>query len=652
MRRSFLVWTIFCAFLGFTPSLTSLPAYAQTDIAVYSDALGSGWQNWSWGTTLDFAATSPVHSGSKSLSARYDSGYVGLYFSFPSQVDTRYYSALTFYIHGGTTGNQSIDVHGARSGNFQGGVRIGGANIEGGSIVAGAWRKVTLPLTTLSTGGVTDFSGICLQEATGGAQPTFYVDDVVLISIAAPSVVNINVNPSQILRKIDSRTVGVNSAIWDNQFGEAITSSLLTDMGVGALRFPGGSISDEYHWRTNTTLNNTWQWANSFDNFARTARGIGASVYITVNYGSGTPQEAADWVTYSNITQRNGFRYWEIGNENYGSWETDNNTRPHDPYTYAVRAKEYIQRMKAVDPTIKIGLVCMNGEDGWGNYTDHPALNPRTNTAHNGWTPVMLATLKSLGVTPDFLTLHIYPQEPNNESDAGLLQSANWVNAAADLRRMLTDYLGAAGANVEIVSTENNSVSYNPGKQSVSLINALYYCDSLGQFLLSEFNSLVWWGLRNGYVYGTNLNSSLYGWRGYGDYGIVSPTSEKYPTFYGIKLASKFARPGDYVVPATSDYGLLTVYATRQDAGTLKLLVINKSPVSALTGRFLLGDAIPRKTMSVLTYGIPQDEAVRTGVGNPDLATGSQAATRSFTRSFAPYSATVLTIPIYLRQTR
>jgi len=136
MRRSFLVWTIFCAFLGFTPSLTSLPAYAQTDIAVYSDALGSGWQNWSWGTTLDFAATSPVHSGSKSLSARYDSGYVGLYFSFPSQVDTRYYSALTFYIHGGTTGNQSIDVHGARSGNFQGGVRIGGANIEGGSIVA------------------------------------------------------------------------------------------------------------------------------------------------------------------------------------------------------------------------------------------------------------------------------------------------------------------------------------------------------------------------------------------------------------------------------------------------------------------------------------------------------------------------------------
>ena len=26
-----------------------------------------------------------------------------------------------------------------------------------------------------------------------------------------------------------------------------------------------------------------------------------------------------------------GFKYWEIGNECYGTWETDSNAVPHDP---------------------------------------------------------------------------------------------------------------------------------------------------------------------------------------------------------------------------------------------------------------------------------------------------------------------------------
>jgi alpha-L-arabinofuranosidase len=62
--------------------------------------------------------------------------------------------------------------------------------------------------------------------------------------------------------------------------------------------------------------------------------------------------------------------------------------------------------MKAADPTIKIGAVAVTGEDSYANYTDHPAVNPRTGASHNGWTPVMLATLKSVGITPDFLIYH------------------------------------------------------------------------------------------------------------------------------------------------------------------------------------------------------------------------------------------------------
>ena len=126
----------------------------------------------------------------------------------------------------------------------------------------------------------------------------------------------------------------------------------------------------------------------------------------------------------------------EIGNENYGTWETDTNNLPHDPYTYAVRAKEFILQMKAADPTIKVGVVGVTGEDAFANYSNHPATNPRTGIAHNGWTPVMLATLKSLNVTPDFLVHHVYPVFTFQESDPLLLQASSiWAVDDIDLRQ-------------------------------------------------------------------------------------------------------------------------------------------------------------------------------------------------------------------------
>ena len=115
------------------------------------------------------------------------------------------------------------------------------------------------------------------------------------------------------------------------------------------------------------------------------------------------------------------------------------------PNTYAQRFRDYYTQMKAVDPTIKIGAVAVTGEDSYANYTTHPAVNPRTGQTHYGWTPVMLATLKSLRITPDFLIYHRYPEAPGAESDTGLLTSSGtWATDAADLRQQLNDYLGAA----------------------------------------------------------------------------------------------------------------------------------------------------------------------------------------------------------------
>src|SRR5450432_1485304 len=120
---------------------------------------------------------------------------------------------------------------------------------------------------------------------------------------SATATATINVNAAQVIRTVDKRMFGVNTAVWDSTFDTTATRSRLQEMSVQALRFPGGSLSDEYHWLTNTTLANTWTWAVPFDAFASVALTTPAQVFVTANYGTGTAQEAADWVRYANVTK-------------------------------------------------------------------------------------------------------------------------------------------------------------------------------------------------------------------------------------------------------------------------------------------------------------------------------------------------------------
>jgi hypothetical protein len=426
-----------------------------------------------------------------------------------------------------------------------------------GLAAANAWQQITLPLSSLGVAGRPNLTGFRIQEATGATLPVFYLDDITLTMSPQPAMTQLSVDAGAIVRTVDARHFGLHTANWDPIFDSEATVSVLQDTGIQALRFPNGSSANDYHWESNTsvargTCTGAITQRTSFDMFARIAVRTGVQVFLIVNYGSGTPSEAAEWVRYANLTQRHDFKYWEVGNENYGSWETDCNERPHDPFTYATRFKEYFLQMKAVDPTIKVGAVVEVGEDGYATYTDHPATNPRTGRRHNGWTPVVLSTLRSLGVTPDFVAYHKYLQTPGWESDADLLQSSRtWADDAADLRQQLTDYLGPAGANVELLCTEHNSVSGRPGKQSASLVNGLFLADSTGQLLQTEFNSVIWHDLRQARLTTNNNASWLYGWRQYGNYGVVSidfanPTgpSEQYPTFHVMKLLRHFARGG------------------------------------------------------------------------------------------------------------
>jgi alpha-N-arabinofuranosidase len=618
-------------------------ARAQSDQVIYSDSLGTGWADWSW-CSRDFNSADFAHGGTRSVKVTYTAGWQGLYLRH-ANFDSSAYTDLTFWINGGTSNNRNVTVAAQINDTTQAAVSLN-TYIAGGSVAAGTWRKVTIPLSALHVDNNPNMNGFWLQEAGGNAQPAFYIDDVSLVAAPPPSQVSLNVDATSVKRTIDARMFGVAGAVWDSSFNTPATISLLSANGTRVSRFPGGSLSNSYHWATNTTDNNTWQWATSFDAFANVMRNVNSQAFISVNYGTGTAQEAADWVRYSNITKAYGFKYWEVGNENYGNWEHDTRARPYDPYTYATLAKDYINAMKAVDPTIKVGVVVVTGEDSYANYADHPATNPRTGQAHNGWTPVMLATLKQLGVTPDFVIYHKYAQAPGAESDAALLQSASsWANDAADLRQQLNDYLGAQAASVELVCTENNSVYSNPGKQTTSLVNGLFYADSFGQVLQTEFKAWMWWILRNAQEAGNNNSASLYGWRPYGDYGMVGGQNDPYPAYYVSKLLTHFAVGGDQVIEATSNFNLLSVYAVKRGNGGLSLLVINKSRANDLSANINLTGFAPQSNATIHSYGIPQDEAARTGAGSPDVVTGTLAnAAAAFAYTFPAYSATVISL--------
>jgi hypothetical protein len=468
---------------------------------------------------------------------------------------------------------------------------------------------------------------------------------------ADANVVRVRVDAARVVRTVDARLFGINAVMWDACFDTPETVSALRELEVQALRWPGGSPADDYHWALNRNGVNLWTWATPFSSFIHVATNIHAQVFITVNYGSGKPEEAAAWIRCANVTNHCGFKYWEIGNENYGNWEHDQNSPPHDPVTYARRASEYIRQMKAADPRIKIGVVApMTWQERAGVLLDalkQMQLGTFMTEGYQGWTPKMLATLAQLGVRPDFVIGHRYPVcLSGGENDASLLQAAaKWTQDAAALRRQLQTCFGAANTNVELLCTENNSIGEKTGKQTTSLVNGLYLADSFGQIAQTEFNSWLWWDLRNGQDRNANNSPALYGWRQYGDHGIMSGNDTRYPTFYTFKLLKYFARAGDEIVRTTRDHKLLSVYAARRADGTLALLAINKSPDATLKAGISIAGFLPESEAITYSYGIPQDEAARTGTGSQDIAQASfTGAATEFPCKFPPYSATVIVL--------
>ena len=88
----------------------------------------------------------------------------------------------------------------------------------------------------------------------------------------------------------------------------------LKALKVPNVRWPGGCFADEYHWRKgigtsrSVSLNPNWGGViepNTFGTheFMDFLEQIGANAYLSINVGSGTPQEASEWLEYMTAAQ-------------------------------------------------------------------------------------------------------------------------------------------------------------------------------------------------------------------------------------------------------------------------------------------------------------------------------------------------------------
>ncbi len=147
----------------------------ETTEMIYQDGFAADWQNWSW-ATVDPASATPVRRGPAAISVT-AGGWEALYLRRQSVKNTAGYTALAFWVHGGETGGQVLQVVGLRNGTIQTAKAISAPT-------AGVWTRVVIPLAELGLAGVSDFNGVWIQNATGSALSTFHVDDIALVGEA------------------------------------------------------------------------------------------------------------------------------------------------------------------------------------------------------------------------------------------------------------------------------------------------------------------------------------------------------------------------------------------------------------------------------------------------------------------------------------
>ncbi|HZQ53443.1 MAG TPA: alpha-L-arabinofuranosidase C-terminal domain-containing protein [Bryobacteraceae bacterium] len=201
------------------------------------------------------------------------------------------------------------------------------------------------------------------------------------------------------------------------------------NLDVTLLRWPGGNFSSNYNWRDGIGPRDQrparleMAWGTVEDNrfgtheFLNYCEAIHTEPYLCANLGTGSWDEAQQWVEYCNssaptattkLREKNGrkdpwkVQYWGLGNEMDGPWQMGHRTAED----YGKFALEAAKLMKWTDPNIHLVAA------GSSNF--------RAGVDWVGWNRTVLGYLKD---HVDYLSLHTYVGNPENNFNEFLASS-------------------------------------------------------------------------------------------------------------------------------------------------------------------------------------------------------------------------------------
>ncbi len=246
------------------------------------------------------------------------------------------------------------------------------------------------------------------------------------------------------------------------------TFDLIKQLHPSIVRYPGGNFASGYHWEDGigpkdkrpSRHDNAWQAEESnrvgTDEFLSLCESLHIEPLLVVNDGSGTPEEAARWVSYCNSPKEtelgkrraaNGHvdpynvKYWGIGNEVWGPWQIGNTSAEE----YSQRLVRFVRAMKKVDDTIKIIAV---GNNPLTDESDDPAAE---------WNRTVLQNAADY---IDYISWHIY--QPEKEG---------WKENYDPLNLHLSVCAGSCDMENIITRVEKQIKQHSPGKTILQAID-------------------------------------------------------------------------------------------------------------------------------------------------------------------------------------
>jgi hypothetical protein len=506
----------------------------------------------------------------------------------------------------------------------------------------------------------------------GWKPKNFIIPDVASGSVPSGSATDsLTINVNKVLVKVPPYVYGNNSNLW---MGQMVTQPALMqyikDLSPNIIRGPGGSISDVYFWNGSDADHapadapanlldasgvsspagywyggNTASWTFSLDNYYNLLTQTNSTGIIIVNYGyarygtSSNPVAAAahlaaDWVRHDHGRTK----FWEIGNENYGSWEAGYNidqsvNKDGQPALitgalYGTHFKVFADSMRAaateIGASIYIGAVLYQEIPYQGAYSSIQTWNQ--------------GVLQNAGAATDFFIVHDYfTAYQTNSSIADILNTATSVPGS--VMSYVTQQISAAGVSMKPIAFTEWNIQATGSKQNVSYIAGIHAAKTIGAIIKNNFGEASRWDLANGYSNGDDQ-----GMFNIGD-EAGAPLWNPRPSFYYLYYFQKFF--GDRMVFDTlkAANGDITSYSSTFSSGQAGTILINSGALSRVVAvnfqHFPAGNNYYWYVLTGGTDNAPFSAQVYVNGNGPSTASGGPLNYANLKAYSAPLTGTI-----------